>query len=153
VTGFDVSADSLQIARSRADATDNVTFEEQPADGIPLEPPFDLITSFDVIHDLADPLAGLTRIREALADEGQYLMMEPNASSHLENNLTDHGALLYGVSAMHCMTQSLARGGTGVGAAWGREMAEDHARKAGFSGFQPLDDITNKFSSFYLLTP
>jgi SAM-dependent methyltransferase len=152
VTGFDVSEDSLAVARSRA-STENVTFQQYDADAIPLEPPFELITAFDVIHDLADPRSGLARIREALAQGGQFLMMEPNASSRLEENLDAHGALLYGVSVMHCMTQSLAVGGEGVGAAWGREMAEGYAREAGFSGFGELEDITNKFSAFYLLTP
>jgi SAM-dependent methyltransferase len=139
------------VARSRAGSISNLTFEQSSAESIPLDPPFDLVTAFDVIHDLADPLAGLTRIREALASNGQFLMMEPNASSRLENNLNDHGALLYGISAMHCMTQSLAVGGEGVGAAWGREMAEDYARRAGFTSFEPLEDIENKFSAFFLL--
>jgi SAM-dependent methyltransferase len=153
ITGFDISEESLSVARSRANSIDNVAFQQYTADGIPLDPPFDLITAFDVIHDLADPRAGLGRIREALADDGQFLLIEPNASSDLEDNLDPHGALLYGVSTMHCMTQSLAVGGEGVGAAWGREMVEDYAREAGFSTFEPLEDITNKFSAFYLLTP
>ena len=152
VTGFDVSAPSLQLARERAPVP-NLEFVEASAESIPLEPTFDLITTFDVIHDLADPMAGLARIREALSQNGQYLMMEPNVGSHLEDNLHDRGALLYGVSTLLCMTQSLAIGGEGLGAAWGREMAEDYARRAGFGSFTPLEDITNKFSAFYLLTP
>jgi SAM-dependent methyltransferase len=150
--GFDVSEESLAVARERANAIPNLTFEASSADDIPLDPPFELITAFDVIHDLPDPLAGMTRIREALASDGQFLMMEPNASTRLENNLDDHGALLYGISTMHCMTQSLAVGGEGVGAAWGREMAEDYARRAEFTSFEPLEAIENKFSAFYLLT-
>ncbi|HEX6302273.1 MAG TPA: class I SAM-dependent methyltransferase [Acidimicrobiia bacterium] len=153
VFGFDMSEAALQVARKRGDSISNLKFEQSSADSIPIDPSFDLITAFDVIHDLADPLAGLTRIREALAPEGRFLMMEPNASTHLENNLDHHGALLYGISAMHCMTQSLAVGGEGVGAAWGREMAEDYARRAGFTRFEPLEDIENKFSAFYLLAP
>ncbi|HEY7823799.1 MAG TPA: class I SAM-dependent methyltransferase [Acidimicrobiia bacterium] len=151
--GFDVSEDALAVARSRANSIENITFEAYGADGIPLDPKFDLITAFDVIHDLADPLAGLHRIHEALSDDGQFIMMEPNASSRLEENLDNHGALVYGISTLHCMTQSLAVGGEGLGAAWGREKAEDYARQAGFSGFRELDDITNMFSVFYLLTP
>lgn len=153
VVGFDISEESLQVARSRAVDLANVTFEKRPAEGIPTDPPFGLITAFDVIHDLADPLASLIRIRETLGTDGQFLMMEPNVSTHLQNNLDTQGALLYGVSTMLCMTQSLAAGGAGLGAAWGREKAEDYARRAGFSGFQPLDDIANKFSAFYLLSP
>ena len=153
VIGFDVSDESLDVARARAVDIPNVEFARHAAEDFPIEPGFDLVTTFDVIHDLADPRAGLARIRAALRPDGQYLMMEPNASSRLENNLTNRGAMLYGVSALHCMTQSLAVGGEGLGAAWGREMAEDYAREAGFEGFQPLDEITNKFSAFYLLTP
>ena len=152
VTGFDISPQSLEIARDRSNAP-NLEFVEAAAESIPVEPTFELITTFDVIHDLSDPLAGLARIREALSEDGQYLMMEPNAGTRLEDNLHDRGALLYGVSTLHCMTQSLAVGGEGLGAAWGREMAEEYAHRAGFSTFTALDDITNKFSAFYLLTP
>jgi hypothetical protein len=105
-----------------------------------------------VIHDLADPLAALVRIRESLAPDGRFLMMEPNLSSHLEENLHDLGAMVYGISTLHCMTQSLAQGGEGLGAAWGREMAKDYAGRAGFASIEELKDITNRFSAFYLLT-
>lgn len=152
VHGFDVSAGSVAAARARVSGLSNLQFEELDVTEIPTEPPFRLVTTFDVIHDLVDPLAGLRRIRDALADDGQYLMMEPNAGSDLEENLSSRGALLYGISALHCMTQSLARGGAGLGAAWGRQRAEDLASEAGFGSFRELDQISNKFSSFYLLT-
>ena len=151
VFGFDVSEDFLAIARSRAESLGNVSFAAYSAEAIPLDPPYDLVTAFDVIHDLGDPLAGLRRIRESLAEGGKFLVMEPNAGSRLEDNLHDRGALLYGISTMHCMTQSLAREGAGLGAAWGREMTEDYARRAGFATFEPLEGISNKFSSFFLL--
>lgn len=152
VVGFDVSDELLSIARERAAGVPNVTFERVPVSEIPTTPGFDLITSFDVIHDLVDPLGGLHRIREALAPGGCYLMMEPNASSDLDDNLHDHGTLLYGISTLYCMTQSLAEGGAGLGAAWGRQQAEALAGRAGFSRFEPLDAIQNRFSSFYLLS-
>ncbi|MEE8374795.1 MAG: class I SAM-dependent methyltransferase [Acidimicrobiia bacterium] len=151
VVGFDVSGDSIAVARSRSEKLSNIEFHEYTIEEIPIEPGFDLVTSFDVIHDLVDPMAGLKRIREALMPDGMYLMMEPNASSYLENNLHDRGALLYGISALHCMTQSLARDGAGLGAAWGAETAEQMAGEAGFSSFEKLDAITNSFSAFYLL--
>jgi SAM-dependent methyltransferase len=152
VTGFDVSPASLAVARERAKGVDNVEFIEVEMDGLPTDPPYRLITSFDVIHDLADPLTGMLRIREALAEDGQYLLMEPNTSSNLEDNLNPMGAMDYGISTLYCMTQSLAAGGAGLGSAWGRQRAEDMAREAGFASFQPLEEITNKFSAFYLLT-
>ena len=152
VVGFDVSGDSVSVARSRSEDVPNLEFHEYTAEDIPAEPGFDLITTFDVIHDLADPLAGLRRIKEALTPEGSYLMMEPDASSYLENNLSDRGALLYGVSTLHCMTQSLAHDGAGLGTAWGEEKARDYASEAGFGSFERLDEITNRFSAFYLLS-
>ena len=151
VFGYDVSGESIANARSRASGVHNVEFHGYTVEDIPTHPGFDLITTFDVIHDLVDPLAGLTRIREALAGGGRYLMMEPNASSNLEDNLDARGALLYGVSTMHCMTQSLASGGTGLGAAWGRQAAREMASDAGFGNFEPLEEISNRFSAFYLL--
>jgi 2-polyprenyl-3-methyl-5-hydroxy-6-metoxy-1,4-benzoquinol methylase len=152
VLGYDVSSESIDIARSRAEEIPNAEFQAYSVEDIPIDPRFDLITSLDVIHDLVDPLGGLSRISEALAPDGMYLMMEPNASSKLEENLTDRGALLYGVSTMHCMTQSLAHGGLGLGTAWGRQRAEDMSRTAGFESFSFLEDISNRFSAFYLLT-
>jgi 2-polyprenyl-3-methyl-5-hydroxy-6-metoxy-1,4-benzoquinol methylase len=151
VVGYDMSAHGIAEARSRAAGMTNVVFLENAVEEIPTDPPFDVITSFDVIHDLADPLAGMRRIREALADDGLFLMMEPNASSDLKENLSPRGAMLYGISALHCMTQSLASGGAGLGSAWGTERAEQLAGEAGFTSFQPLDAISNRFSAFYLL--
>lgn len=154
VIGYDMSEESLEVARSRMGSLPNLEFVCHDVSAIPVDPPFQLITAFDVIHDLPDPFAGLTRIRKALSPDGRFLMMEPNVHSRLEENIgDDRAALMYGVSALHCMTQSLARDGVGVGAAWGGERAEEYARRAGFSGFELLEDITNKFSAFYLLTP
>lgn len=150
-TGFDVSEASIELARERSKSSPNASFTQASVEQIPTDPPFDLITSFDVIHDLVDPLAGLTRIREALAPDGVFLMMEPNLSSRLEENLDERGAMMYGISVMHCMTQSLAHGGVGLGAAWGRERAEEIAERAGFASFESLEPINNKFSAFYLL--
>jgi SAM-dependent methyltransferase len=152
VVGFDISADSVAVASDRARTIPNASFQVAGAEAIPTKPGFDFITTFDVIHDLAEPMDGLRRIRESLTDGGLYLMMEPYASSNLEENLSPRGALLYGISTMHCMTQSLAKGGDGLGAAWGHQKAERYAAEAGFSRFQTLEDISNRFSAFYLLS-
>lgn len=151
LVGYDLSPNAIATARSRSAGMANVEFVEKAVEEIPTDPPFGLITGFDVIHDLTDPLAALHRIRDALDDDGLFLMMEPNASFDLEDNLSPRGAMLYGISALHCMTQSLASGGAGLGAAWGRERAEALAVEAGFGSFQELEDISNRFSSFFLL--
>jgi 2-polyprenyl-3-methyl-5-hydroxy-6-metoxy-1,4-benzoquinol methylase len=69
---------------------------------------YDLITTFDVIHDQARPAAVLVAgISKALRPEGDYLMQDIAGSSHVHNNL-DHllGPLMYTISTMHCMTRS-----------------------------------------------
>lgn len=152
VVGFDVSEAGIAAARLGYGDVPNLGFELGPLEEMPVDPGFDLITSFDVVHDLGDPEAGMRHIRHALAPGGVFLMMEPAASSNLEENLTPRGALLYGVSAMHCMTQSLAAGGQGVGTAWGRQVIEATARSAGFTSFEHLDGISNSFSDFFLLS-
>jgi SAM-dependent methyltransferase len=153
VYGFDLSDRSLELAQERSSHLPNAHFEKSGAEEIPVDPGFELVTTFDVIHDLTDPLAALRRIRSALRPGGLYLMMEPAATSDIEGNLTPRGALLYGISTLHCMTQSLAEGGLGLGAAWGREKAEALAGEAGFGAFDELEGISNSFSSFYLLQP
>jgi SAM-dependent methyltransferase len=151
ITGFDTSSESISRARSEAGDLPNLEFVQAAVSEIPLDPGFGFITSFDVIHDLADPLGGLERVRMALVPDGLFLMMEPNLSSDLSQNLNPRGSMMYGISTMHCLTQSLAVGGAGLGAAWGREAAEQMAVEAGFSSFEPVEAISNRFSAFYLL--
>ncbi len=146
--GYDLDPRAVQAARAAAAETalTNVRFEELGADEIPQG--FDLITTFDVVHDLAEPLAAVTRFREVLNEDGTFLMMEPSVAARLEDNVDPRAALLYGVSLLSCMTQSLAAGGAGLGTAWGPERAEALCREAGFTHFRRLP-VENPFSAFF----
>lgn len=152
--GFDLDERAISEARERAETAgfENVSFEVLGGEHLPVDPPFDLVTAFDVVHDLAHPHAVLARIREALAPDGTLLMMEPAVAPRLEDNIEPRVALLYGVSLLYCMTQSLAQGGIGLGTAWGPEEAESLCRSAGFGRFRRLD-IDNPFSAFYEVRP
>lgn len=149
-TGFDLDPRAVELASRRAAeiGLGNVRFEVASADDIPTDPGFDLITAFDVVHDLADPAGALARFREALDAGGTFLMMEPAVAARLEDNLEPRVALLYGISLLFCMTQSLAEGGAGLGTAWGPARAEALCREAGFDHFRRLP-IDNPFSAFY----
>jgi SAM-dependent methyltransferase len=134
--GYDLSAEAIERARAEARtmALDNARFEVLDATTLPPEPAFDLITTFDSVHDQRDPATALARIAGALARDGVYLMMEPRASSNLEDNVSSPFApYLYGISVLHCMTVSLAAGGTGLGTAWGRQRARRMLAEAGFT--------------------
>lgn len=153
IVGFDIDVHSVERARAAATEAglENVHFERAGGDALPAEPGFDLVTTFDVIHDLVDPIAVLKHIRGCLRAGGTYLMVEPVAGDDLADNLSPAGALTYAMSTLHCMTQSLAHGGAGLGAAWGPRKAEEHCREAGFSAFERLE-VDNPFNAFYRVT-
>jgi len=140
--GFDLGEDAIARARAEAHAMGlaNARFERLDATTLPTDPKFDLITSFDAIHDQRDPAAALRRIAGALATDGLYLMMEPRASSALADNLGQPFApYLYGISVLHCMTVSLAEGGAGLGTAWGEQLARRMLAEAGFTRVEALE--------------
>jgi SAM-dependent methyltransferase len=113
-------------------------------------PKFDFITTFDVVHDSAHPVALLKAIRRALKPDGTYLMLEMNCSPDVNENVNFIGKLLYSVSTLYCMTQSLAQSGEGIGAAMGEPKARELATVAGFAHFRRLP-IQDPFSVLFEL--
>jgi SAM-dependent methyltransferase len=131
--GFDLSQGALAAAEAGAEGLDNVRFECQDAAALDLDACFDLVTTFDAIHDQAHPDRVLAGIARALRPGGTYLCVEPTASSHLHENVgMPMAPFFYTMSTMHCMTVSLAYGGEGLGAVWGRQLAEERLARAGF---------------------
>lgn len=154
VTGIDLDAHSIGIARGYArDAglDGRLTLAAQRIEDLPAGPRWDLVTTFDVVHDLPDPVDALRRIRALLADGGSYLMVEPRVADDLETNLANPFArMLYGISCLHCVPQSLAQGGAGLGACWGEKRARALAAEAGFAHFERLP-IRTAALAFYAL--
>ena len=133
--GFDFSEEGLTAARSEAESLrlTNARFEVQDVAMLGIANRFDVITSFDSIHDQAQPDQVLQSIREALKPGGLYFMLDEAGSSNLEENL-EHplGPFLYAVSVLHCMTVSLSQGGAGLGTMWGEQTAQRMLEEAGF---------------------
>jgi 2-polyprenyl-3-methyl-5-hydroxy-6-metoxy-1,4-benzoquinol methylase len=147
VVGFDI--DERSVDRAIASTTEpNATFVVGDADSMADREAFDLVTMFDVVHDLSDPLGVLQKIRDSMSIGGVLFMMEPRIGANLEDNINDRSALLYGISTFHCMTQSLAGNGAGLGAAWGPRAARELCEAAGFTSFEELP-IENPFSAFF----
>ena len=137
--GVDLSPEAVAFANeeARAAGRSNVRFVEQDLSDFDerAEPGrFDLVTTFDAIHDQARPLSVLKGIRRTLRPDGVYLMQDISGSSHVHQDL-DHpiGTFLYTVSCMHCMTVSLAQGGEGLGAMWGEARTREYLERVGFS--------------------
>jgi SAM-dependent methyltransferase len=140
--GYDLAEDAIDRAeRERAEADlANARFAVLDAAELPPDPPFDVITVFDAIHDQVVPDVVLRRIREALSPDGVFVMVDFKFSSHLENNIANPFApLYYALSLMHCMTVSLAEGGAGLGAVWGEELARQMLSDAGFGSVEVVD--------------
>src|SRR5262249_24945585 len=140
--GYDLGEDAIAKARaeSREMGLKNAAFEVLDVTLLKPEPKFDLITSLDAIHDQRDPATVLRRVAHALAPSGVYLMVEPKASSKLEENIGNPFApYIYGMSVLHCMTVSLAADGAGLGTAWGEQLARRMLGEAGFATVEVVD--------------
>ena len=149
--GYDFSV--VGIGRAIVDADklglNNIRFEVRDAAGIGETGAYDLITSFDSIHDQAKPAAMLAGIAQALRPDGVYLVQDISGSSHLEKNL-EHpvSPFLYTISLTHCMTVSLAYNGEGLGAMWGEEKAVEMMKAAGFTNVS-LSRLDHDFMNTY----
>jgi hypothetical protein len=98
---------------------------------------YDLSTTFDAIHDQAQPLQVLQGIHRAFKADGVYLMQDIRGSSHASADIgLPLGTFLYTISTMHCMTVSLAQGGEGLGAMWGEERTREYLQQAGFGAIE-----------------
>jgi len=154
-TGYDLSAEAVAWATSHAEdlGLNNVTFvvrDLSSFDGDAEPAAFDLVTTFDAVHDQADPSALVRGIRRTLKDDGVYLAQDINGSSHVHENC-DHpiGTLLYTVSCLHCMTVSLAQdNGAGLGAMWGRQAAREIFTAAGF-GTVEVNELAHDIQNCY----
>jgi 2-polyprenyl-3-methyl-5-hydroxy-6-metoxy-1,4-benzoquinol methylase len=139
LVGMDLCQDAIDYARlaARNAGLTNVTFEARDLTGYREPDRFDLITSFDAVHDQKDPAALVRGLRGSLKPGGIYLMQDIGGSARLENNLDfPMASLLYAVSCLHCTPVSIGQGGLGLGTMWGWETAEDALRAAGFGSVE-----------------
>jgi len=137
-TGMDLSPEAIAFARAEAAERSlrNAEFAARDLSDFDETAPseqFDLVTTFDAIHDQGRPLRVLKGINKALKPAGVYLMQDIRGSSHVHKNIGHpFGTFIYTASCLHCMTVSLAQGGEGLGAMWGEEKAREYLQRAGF---------------------
>jgi ubiquinone/menaquinone biosynthesis C-methylase UbiE len=152
--GLDPSTDAIEWAQNNCNSKKirNVEFVvrdlsdfDESAD----KDAYDFVSTFDAVHDQAQPLRMLRGIHRTLKRDGVYLMQDIKGSSFVRNNLGHPlGPMLYTVSCMHCMTVSLAQSGEGLGAMWGEEKTRDYLAKAGFGSVRKHElahDIQNNW--------
>lgn len=155
VVGLDPDRESIRHAKAAAassDMSDRVQFLAHTAGDLDTGESFDLITACDCVHDFADPIRTLEEIRALLKTDGVLFIVEPKAADRLEDNCSSISTMYYGFSVFHCMTQSLANGGPGLGTCMGPARTEKLMRDAGFRDFESLD-IRSPVLSFYSARP
>jgi 2-polyprenyl-3-methyl-5-hydroxy-6-metoxy-1,4-benzoquinol methylase len=136
VVGFDYHEASIEQARERAQAAgvaDRVSFAVAAANAFPGDG-YDVIACFDCLHDMGDPVAAVRHIHDALAPDGSWLVVEPNAGDRLEDNLNPIGRAYYAFSTMLCTPNALDQDGVlALGAQAGERRLREVIEAGGFS--------------------
>lgn len=137
--GFDYHAASIELAQKRAAAAgvaDRVTFSVASSTDFPGNN-YDLVACFDCLHDMQDPSGAARHVKQALAKDGTWLIVEPFASDRTEENHNVVGRVYYSASTMVCVPHSLAFQGPGLGAQAGEARLRDVVvGGGGFSRFR-----------------
>jgi SAM-dependent methyltransferase len=144
VLGVDYHDASIAHCRAEAARTGagNVRFEVAAAAELPGEG-YDLITFFDSLHDIGDPLGALARARAAVAPAGAVLLFEPLGADDVQGNLNPNGRMFYAISTLACtpnaVSQKTATSSEPLGAQAGEKRLRALAAEAGFSRARRLD--------------
>jgi ubiquinone/menaquinone biosynthesis C-methylase UbiE len=138
-TGSDYHEESIIQARKRAAEAGldgRVTFEVASAQNF-TGGPYDLVTTFDCLHDMGDPPAAARHIRQALAPDGTWMVVEPYAGNSVTDNLNPVGRVYYSFSTFLCVPNALSQvGGCSLGAQAGEEPIRRLATDARYSRFR-----------------
>jgi SAM-dependent methyltransferase len=137
--GFDYHDKSIEAAREtakRESVADRVTFEVAKAKEFPGKE-YDFVAVFDCLHDMGDPVGAAKHVRQSLANDGTWMIVEPFANNELKDNLNPVGRVYYSFSTLLCTPCSRSQE---VGLCLGAQAGEDRIRQvvtsAGFSHFR-----------------
>jgi SAM-dependent methyltransferase len=137
--GFDYHDKSIEGAREsakRAGVAARVTFEVAKAKEYPGKD-YDFVTVFDCLHDMGDPVGAAKHVRQSLAKDGTWMIVEPFANDDLKNNLNPVGRVYYSFSTLLCTPSSRSQEvGLCLGAQAGEARIRDVATSAGFTHFR-----------------
>ncbi len=137
--GSDYHTASIETARARAEQAgvgDRVRFEVAPAASFS-GTGYDLVTMFDCLHDMGDPVGAARHVRETIAADGTWMIVEPMAGDRVEDNLNPVGRAYYGFSTLLCTPSSLSQDvGLALGTQAGPARIRDVATTAGFGRFR-----------------
>lgn len=153
--GFDLFPGNIDTARKNAleaGVSDRVEFQVQDiAQGVGAK--FDVVATFDLIHDMADPKGGLRALRQAVKDDGIYILMDIDCTDDPADNEGPMAVFKLGASLHFCMTTSLAQGGMGLGTVGLPESrVVEFCNEAGFATVRRLP-IKHPLNALYEIRP
>jgi 2-polyprenyl-3-methyl-5-hydroxy-6-metoxy-1,4-benzoquinol methylase len=138
-TGFDYHEPSIEMARQRAAESGvggRVSFEVARAKDYP-GGDYDFVTFFDSLHDMGDPVGAAAHVRETLAPDGTWMIVEPFAGDEVTDNLNPIGRAFYSASTLICTPASLSQEvGLALGAQAGEARMREVVTRGGFSHFR-----------------
>jgi SAM-dependent methyltransferase len=155
VVGLDPDPETIRQARAaatRAGLHDRIKFITNTMGELERGEGFDLITACDCVHDFSAPGKTLGELCHLVKPDGALFIVEPKAADRTEDNINPIAAMYYGFSIFHCMTQSLAEGGPGLGTCMGPKRTEALLHGAGFGKVEMLD-IKSQTNLFYAARP
>jgi SAM-dependent methyltransferase len=137
--GFDYHDKSIEAAREsakREGVADRVRFEVAKAKEFP-GGNYDLVAVFDCLHDMGDPIGAAAHVRQSLAKDGTWMIVEPFANDQLKDNLNPVGRVYYSFSTLLCTPCSRSQEvGLCLGAQAGEKRIREVVGKAGFNRFR-----------------
>ncbi len=138
--GFDYHSGSIEYARhvaGRDGLLDQINFEVASSKSYPVNGGYDLVTFFDCLHDMGDPIGAAGHVLSSLKQDGTWMIVEPFANDNPEENHNPVGRIYFSASTMICTPASMAQE---VGAALGAQAGEERIRgvvtAAGFTRFR-----------------
>lgn len=146
--GSDYDEVAIETARRRAQSagvSDRVRFDVAPASAFKGSN-YDLVTMFDCLHDMGDPIGAARHILESLAPDGTWMIVEPAAGDKLSDNLNPVGRAYYAFSTLLCCPSSLSQEvGLALGAQAGEKRIRDVVTTAGFGRFARVSETPFNF--------
>jgi 2-polyprenyl-3-methyl-5-hydroxy-6-metoxy-1,4-benzoquinol methylase len=154
VDGFDLDSASIEDARRNAESsgvTDRVRFEVRNAADPRLAGSYDLVTAFETIHDMSNPVGALRAMRSLAKDGGTILIADGKAAEEFAAPGDENARFMHGVSSLHCLPVGMVDPeSAATGAVMRPDRLRQYARDAGFTDIEILP-VENESWRFYRL--
>lgn len=154
VDGFDLdqaSVDEAQDVVRQAGVADRVTVHLQDAADAELAGQYDLVTAFECVHDMSDPVGALRTMRRLAGEQGTVLVMDERVADTFDPAAGDVERYMYGFSVLHCLPVGLEeQPSRATGTVMRASTMRGYAREAGFRDIDVLP-LENPFFNFYRL--